>query len=205
MSSPTDVISETRTYVHPTALCETSQIGAGTRVWAFAHVMDGAIVGKSCNICDRVFIECGASIGDRVTIKNNVLIWDGVTIADDVFVGPAVVFTNDRNPRSARMAEVSSRYAHKENWLQTTHIGRGVSLGAGAIILCGLAIGEFASIAAGSVVTKDVPAHRLIIGHPGKPVGWVCKCGIKLDVDLVCPQCTLAYQTIGDEIALLSS
>jgi len=200
MTTTMETSSETRTFVHPTALCETSQLGAGTRVWAYAHVMDGAIIGRACNICDRVFIEGGANIGNRVTIKNNVLIWDGVTIEDDVFVGPAVVFTNDRHPRSARMSVVASRYARKENWLKSTHIGQGASIGAGTIMLCGLSIGAYASIAAGSVVTKNVPAHRLIIGHPGKPAGWVCECGISLDGKLVCPDCELRYQAVGDSI-----
>jgi len=195
-----EISSETRTFVHPTALCETNQLGAGTRVWAFAHIMDGATIGQACNICDRTFIEGGANIGDRVTIKNNVLIWDGVTIEDDVFVGPAVVFTNDRHPRSARMSEVTTRYAQKENWQQSTLVKRGASIGAGAIILCGLSIGEYASIAAGSVITKDVPAHSLIIGHPGKPAGWVCKCGITLDNNLKCPSCKSSYQTNSHSI-----
>jgi len=203
MTSTMEVSSETRTFVHPTAICETSQLGAGTRVWAFAHVMDGAIIGKACNICDRAFVEGGANIGDRVTIKNNVLIWDGVTLEDDVFVGPAVVFTNDRHPRSARMSAVTSRYAHKENWQQSTHVSHGASIGAGAIILCGLSIGEYATIAAGSVVTKDVPAHSLIVGHPGKPAGWVCKCGITLDDNLACPGCQLCYKADGDTIKTL--
>jgi UDP-3-O-[3-hydroxymyristoyl] glucosamine N-acyltransferase len=106
-------------FVHPQALCE-GEVGPGTRVWAFAHVLRGAKVGRDCNVGDHAFIEGGAVVGHRVTIKNQVMIWEGVTVEDDVFLGPGVMFTNDRFPRSGRMPQAMQRYAHKENWLEVT-------------------------------------------------------------------------------------
>ena len=179
----------TESFVHAAALCESKSIGAGTRIWAFAHVLDGAVIGRDCNICDHAYIEGGARIGDRDTVKNQVMIWDGVTIEDDVFVGPGAIFTNDRYPRSGRMAEVVRRYSQPANWLIPTTVCRGASIGAGAVILCGITIGQYAVVAAGAVVTRDVPDHRLVAGQPAKPCGWACVCGVKLSESLVCPQC----------------
>ncbi len=122
-------------FVHPRGLCESDQIGDGTRIWAFAHVLAGAAVGRDCNIGDHAFIEGGAVVGDRVTIKNAVLIWDGVTIEDDVFVGPGVVFTNDLRPRSGNASFTLTR----------THVRRGASLGASVTVVCGTEIGSYAS------------------------------------------------------------
>ena len=176
-------------FVHEKAICESRDVGAGTRIWAFAHVMDGAAIGRDCNLCDHVFVEGQARIGDRVTVKNGALIWEGVTIEDDAFVGPEVIFTNDRYPRSGRMPEVAEKYADKENWLTPTLVRRGASIGAGAVIICGITIGRFAGIGAGAIVTRDVPDHRLVVGQPARPVGWVCLCGRPLDDSLGCPQC----------------
>jgi len=175
--------------IHPTAVCESQHVGEGTRVWAFAHIMDGAEVGRACNIGDHVFIESGARIGDRVVIKNQAMIWDGVTIEDDVFIGPGVIFTNDRHPRSRLCAEARARYADRDRWLRATHVGRGASIGAGSIILCGLAVGRYASVGAGSLVTGDVAAHRLVVGRPARAAGWVCRCGVPLDDTLHCREC----------------
>ncbi len=176
-------------FTHRLALCESEQVGDGTRVWAFAHVMSGAIVGRDCNIGDHAFIESGAKLGDRVTVKNGVLIWDGVTIGDDTFIGPGVLFTNDRTPRSPRMPEVAKRYASVANWLTPTTICRGASLGAGAVILPGVTIGEHAMVGAGAVVTRDVNAHEQVVGNPARVVGLVCACGGRLNDARQCLVC----------------
>lgn len=172
-------------FVHRQALVESDDIGAGTRVWAFAHVMAGAKLGADCNIGDHAFIEGGAVVGDRVTVKNHVLIWDGVSIEDDVFVGPNVVFTNDPNPRV--------RFKKPPEQFSKTLVRTGASLGANSTIVCGLAIGRHAMVGAGSVVTKDVPDHALAVGNPARRVGWVCECGEKLDADLAC-KCGRQYR-----------
>jgi acetyltransferase-like isoleucine patch superfamily enzyme len=167
-------------YYHPTALVETPHVGEGTRIWAFAHVLKGASIGSNCNLGDHSFVESGASIGNNVTIKNNVCVWLGVTINDDVFVGPNVAFTNDRSPRSARMPEVRERNQSVENWLLPTVIERGASLGANATILPGIRVGRYAMVAAGAVVTRDVPSFALVVGAPARRVGDICRCGIRL-------------------------
>ncbi|MEE9243704.1 MAG: acyltransferase [Mycobacterium sp.] len=188
------ITTELAVFVHPTALCESRDVGPGTRIWAFAHIMSDATVGGDCNICDHTFVESGARNGNRVTIKNGVLIWRGVTIEDDVFCGPGMIFTNDRYPRSARMPEVSARYERTEDWLMPTTIRRGASIGAGAIILCGITVGRHASVAAGAVVTRDVPAYGLAVGNPARIAGWVCLCGRRLDEALTCPRCGRGYR-----------
>lgn len=187
-------------YVHPAAVCESRQIGDGTRIWAFAHVLDGAVIGHHCSICDHAYVEGGARIGNRVVVKNHAMIWEGVSIEDDAFIGPGVVFTNDRYPRSRTLAEVGRRYGHKENWLVSTKVRRGASIGAGAIILGDLTIGELASVGAGAVVTRDVPDHRLVVGNPARIVGWACVCGTPLKDDLTCRACTARYAARGDGI-----
>lgn len=176
-------------FVHPAAICETDQIGDGTRVWAFAHVLGGAVVGRQCNIGDHAFIEGGARIGDRVTVKNHVMIWDGVTVEDDVFLGPGMIFTNDQYPRSPRMPEAVRRYDRRENWICRTRVCRGASIGAGAVILPGVTIGRYAMVGAGAVVTRDVPDHRLVFGNPARDVGRVCKCGSPLYGQAECDAC----------------
>jgi acetyltransferase-like isoleucine patch superfamily enzyme len=165
-------------FVHEHALLETDKVGAGTRIWAFAHVLSGARIGLGCNVCDHVFIEDNVSIGDGVTVKNGVLIFDGVTIEDQVFIGPGTVFTNDRVPR------VSS--ARQPPRLLPTVVRRGASIGANVTVLCDLTIGARAFVGAGSVVTGDVPPHGLVIGNPARRVGWVCSCGQRLSSSLRC-------------------
>jgi acetyltransferase-like isoleucine patch superfamily enzyme len=194
--------SQATVYIHPLALCESSQIGAGTRVWAFAQVMDGAVIGHDCNIGGHAFIESGAVIGDRVTIKNAAMIWRGVTIDDDVFIGPGVIFTNDRHPRSPRSEVARQRYARTENWLAQTRIRNGASIGAGAIILPGIEIGEHAMVGAGSVVTRSVTAYRLARGNPAHEAGWVCACGQPLSQTLQCPECQRAFRLAGKRLRL---
>jgi UDP-2-acetamido-3-amino-2,3-dideoxy-glucuronate N-acetyltransferase len=182
---------------HATALVESADIGEATRIWAFAHVLQGARIGAHCNIGDHCFIESGVVIGDRVTIKNGCMLWEGVSIDDGAFVGPGVVFTNDRYPRSPRLAQAAARYAHKENWLVSTRVREGASLGAGAVIAPGVTVGRYAMIAAGAVVTKDVADHTLVRGNPARPAGHVCICGQTLTVieglDFRCPICNAKF------------
>ena len=189
--------------IHPRALVETDDIGEGTRVWAFAHVMAGAKIGKHCNIGDHCFVETGAVIGDQCTIKNGTMIWEGVTLAEGVFVGPNVLFTNDIIPRSPRLPDARARYAEKKNWLVPTKIERGVAIGAGAVILAGITIGEFAMVAAGAVVTKSVPAHRLVIGFGASVSGFVCRCGHSLQFRAkyaICGNCKTRYLSAKEGI-----
>lgn len=172
--------------VHPAGLCESDQVGEGTRVWAFAHVLPGARVGRDCNICDGAFIEGGAVLGDRVTVKNATLVFDGVVCEDEVFLGPNVLFTNDLRPRAA--------IRRTGDALLSTTVRRGASLGAGAVVVCGIEIGAHAFAAAGSVITRDVPAHAFVAGNPATRKGWVCACGHRLDERLRCPDCGTRHQ-----------
>jgi acetyltransferase-like isoleucine patch superfamily enzyme/dTDP-4-dehydrorhamnose 3,5-epimerase-like enzyme len=149
--------------IHPNALVETPHVGVGTRVWAFAHLLPGAVVGRACNICDGVFIEGDATVGDRVTVKCGVQLWSGVTLEDDVFVGPNATFTNDLFPRSRQYPESFAR----------TIVRRGASIGANATLLPGITIGERAMIGAGAVVTHVVPAGAIAVGNPARVVGTV--------------------------------
>lgn len=180
-------------FVHARALCESDEVGGGTRVWAFAHVMAGARVGSRCNVGDHAFIENGAVLGDGVTVKNGVQIWEGVVVEDDVFLGPGMVFTNDRVPRAfaAGFELVPTRVEH------------GASIGANATLVCGVTVGAYAMVGAGSVVTQDVPAHALVLGNPARRVGWVCICGQRLDDALRC-SCGRAYAPVPGPGAGLS-
>lgn len=182
-------MDEGSVFIHPLALCESEQVGNGTRVWAFAHVMPEAVVGANCNIGDHAFIESGARIGDHVTVKNNVLVWDRVTVEDDVFIGPNVVFTNDLNPRVV--------FKKNPQDFSPTLVRQGASIGANATIVCGTTIGEQAMIGAGAVVTRNVPAYALVVGNPARRTGWVCACGMKLPSSLVC-ECGRRYR-LADE------
>ena len=176
--------------VHPLGLCESDDVGAGTRVWAWAHVMPGASIGQDCNICDHAYVEGGARLGDRVTVKNAVLVFDGVHVGDDVFLGPNVLFTNDLRPR-AHVKKGS------EGLLETT-VEDGVTLGAGTVVVCGTTIGRHAFAAAGSVITRDVAPHSFVAGNPARHRGWVCTCGERLVDELACSGCGRAFTDAGD-------
>ena len=147
---------------HPQSLVESPHIGCGTRIWAFAHVLPGAVIGEDCNICDHTFIENDVVIGDRVTIKCGVQVWDGLRIEDDVFVGPNATFTNDPMPRSGQ---------HLPKY-PVTYIRRGASIGANATILPGITIGQNAMVGAGAVVTRSVPPHAVVVGNPARIVRY---------------------------------
>ncbi|MDW8014381.1 MAG: acyltransferase [Archaeoglobaceae archaeon] len=154
-------------FIHPTAIVEEAEIGAGTKIWHFAHIRSGAKIGKNCNIGKDVYIDVEVEIGNNVKIQNSVSVYRGVKIEDDVFIGPHVVFTNDLYPR-----------AFNRNWeVKKTIVKRGASIGANATIICGVTIGEYAMIGAGSVVTKDVSPFSLVYGNPAKIRGYVCYCG----------------------------
>lgn len=160
-------------FVHPNALVESDNIGSKTRIWAFAHVLKGAVIGEDCNLCDYVFVENEVTIGSRVTIKNGISIWDGLEIEDDVFLGPNAAFTNDMFPRSKR---------HSGNYLKTL-LKKGASVGANATILCGITLGKYCLVGAGAVVTKSIPDFALVTGNPARFRYWVSKTGEKLQFD----------------------
>jgi UDP-2-acetamido-3-amino-2,3-dideoxy-glucuronate N-acetyltransferase len=171
------------------------QIGDGTRIWHFSHVMSTAVIGRGCNIGQNVVVSPGVIIGDGVKIQNNVSLYTGVILEDDVFCGPSVVFTNVLNPRS---------HLPRRHEYQQTVVRRGASLGANSTILCGHSIGRYAFIGAGAVVTRDVPDYALVTGNPARLAGWICRCGVKLAAGtavparVACPGCGQTYQRTGD-------
>lgn len=171
-------------FIHPTAeVSEGASIGEGTKIWNQAQVREGASIGEGCIISKNVYIDENVQIGSHVKIQNNVNVYHGVTVEDDVFLGPSMTFTNDMYPR-----------AFNADWKVTeTRVRKGSSIGANATIRCGIEIGEYAMVGAGSTVTKDVPAHALVAGNPARQIGWVCKCGAKLDSDGKCPECGQEY------------
>ena len=191
--------------IHANALVESDDIGPGTAIWAYAHVMKGARIGANCNVGDHCFIESGVTVGDNVTLKNGNMLFEGLVLDEGVFVGPHVFFTNDRFPRSPRLPEAAARYQDK-SWLLPIHVKRGASLGAAAVIIAGITIGEYAMIAAGAVVSHDVLPHALVLGSPARQVGWVCRCGDKLDFQNAaasCETCTARYRMKAGRIQIL--
>jgi acetyltransferase-like isoleucine patch superfamily enzyme len=182
--------------IHERAIVDAGEIGAETRVWAFAHVMGKARVGTRCNLGEGVFVEDGAVIGDDCTIKNGVAVWEGVHLDNRVFVGPNAVFTNVVRPRAGR------RNSSKSHFLPT-FVEEGVTIGANATILCGVTIGQYAFIGAGAVVLRSVPSYAFVAGNPARFRGWVCQCAARLDKTLVCSQCGLRFQQGPDGVAPL--
>lgn len=171
-------------FQHKKALVDPkAKIGNDTKIWAFANIQRGAVIGNGCKICDGCFVETGAIIGNHVTIKNGVSVFNGITLEDDVFCGANCAFINDRYPRSHR----------KDPWvMERTLIKKGVTIGSNATILCGLTIGEYAVIGAGSVVTKNVAPYAIVLGNPALYKGYACRCGRKLNLSLKCT-CGLKY------------
>ncbi len=182
--------------VHRDALIDAGAvIGEGTRVWAFAHILEGAIIGAGCNICDHTFIEGGVRLGNRVTLKCGVSLWNGMVLEDDVFIGPCAVFTNDKRPRSRK---------YPVTFLKT-FLKEGCSIGANSTILPDLTIGRWAMVGAGAIVTRSIPDYGLAYGNPARLHGWVCRCGEKLapvsDSELGCA-CGLTYRrSIHNEVS----
>lgn len=171
-------------YVHPSAdVSSEAHIGSGTKIWNLAQVREECSIGEDCIISKNVYIDTKVVLGNRVKVQNNVNIYHGVTVEDDVFLGPSMTFTNDLYPR-----------AFNQNWKITkTLVKKGASIGANATIICGITIGEYATVGSGSVVTKDVSSHALVVGNPAKQIGWVCECGFKLDDELKCMECGKSY------------
>jgi acetyltransferase-like isoleucine patch superfamily enzyme len=181
--------------VHPLGLCESGTVGPGTRIWAWAHVLPGAVVGPDCNICDHAYVEGGVRLGARVTVKNAVLLYDRVDVADDVFLGPNVVFTNDLRPRA--------HIKRGRDAFLPTFVHTGATIGAASTIVCGTTIGRYAFVAAGSVITHDVAPHAFVAGNPARRKGWVCECGAPLDTTLSCT-CGHKYQLAPTQAAGLT-
>ena len=184
-------------FIHPTAVVdEGCQIGEGTKIWHFSHVMSGSTIGKNCNLGQNVVIWPDVVLGNNVKVQNNVSIYTGVICEDDVFLGPSMVFTNVINPRSAVV---------RRNQYQKTHVGRGASIGANATIVCGHDIGEFAFIGAGAVVTREVPAYALVVGNPARQTGWMSEYGHKLKFNAQgiasCPESNQLYKLENNRVS----
>lgn len=204
--------------VHPSADLEPDvNIGPETTVWHRAQVRTGSRIGAQCTIGGAVFIDHHVTIGDRVKIQNQALVYNGVTVEDGVFIGPSAILTNDRYPRALTS---TGELAGADDWeLRPITLRAGSSIGAGAVVVAGVEVGPFATVGAGAVVTRDVPAHALVVGSPAHRIGWMCACGHRLvdaqgmpapaapdryalDTDLTCPQCSRAYGYVPDADSL---
>jgi UDP-2-acetamido-3-amino-2,3-dideoxy-glucuronate N-acetyltransferase len=187
-------------FVDPTAkVDQPTKVGAGTHIWHFSHVMKNCVIGENCNMGQNVHVASGVRIGNNVKIQNNVSLYTGVELEDDVFCGPSMVFTNVTNPRS---------FVNRKNEYKKTLVRRGASLGANSTVVCGVTIGEYAFVGAGAVVTRDVPAHALVVGSPAKPIGWMCRCGVRLDLAderAECEACGESYILKGNELSLMQA
>ena len=177
------------TFVHESSYVDDNvSIGSGTKVWHFSHILSNCDIGEDCSIGQNVVIGPNVSVGSRVKIQNNVSVYEGVILEDGVFCGPSCVFTNVNNPRS--------EIVRKDEYRKTI-VKRGASIGANATIICGHDLGEYSFIAAGAVITKEVPAFALMVGTPAKRIGWMSKAGGRLGDDLICPIDGTAYRLIG--------
>ena len=187
-------------YNHETAIIdEGCNIGEGTKIWHFSHIMKGCTLGKNCNIGQNVVISPEVILGNNVKVQNNVSIYTGVTCDDDVFLGPSMVFTNVINPRSA---------VNRKSEYMKTHVGKGATIGANATIVCGHDIGTFAFIGAGAVVTKEILPYALVVGNPAKQLGWMSEYGQRLRFDkegfAVCSESGEKYQLTGGKVEKIS-
>lgn len=187
-----DVFIHESTYVD-----QPCSIGKGTKIWHFSHIMQNCEIGERCNIGQNVVISPGVKLGNNVKIQNNVSVYTGVVCEDDVFLGPSMVFTNVLNPRSA--------VSRKDEYRQTL-VKKGASVGANATIVCGVVLGEFSFIGAGSVVTKNVKPYALMVGNPAKQTGWMCHCGVKLKISnsIHCDSCKSRFTLEQDNLILNS-
>lgn len=175
MANKSHLILYPRVQIHTYALIDDgANIGAGTRIWAFSHILSGAIIGEDCNICDHTFIEGNVTLGNGVTVKCGVYLWDGVTAEDNVFIGPAAVFTNDLKPRSKQYPDAFAK----------TLLKNGCSIGANSTIVAGITIGAWSLVGAGSVVTKSVPDYGVVWGNPARIQYWMCECTKKMNFDV---------------------
>jgi UDP-2-acetamido-3-amino-2,3-dideoxy-glucuronate N-acetyltransferase len=187
-------------FAHPTAVVDEGvQIGTGTKIWHFSHIMPGAKIGKQCNLGQNVLVSTDVCLGNNVKVQNNVSIYTGVTCEDDVFLGPSMVFTNVSNPRSAVIRRGS---------YEKTTVKRGATIGANATIICGHTIGEYAFVGAGSVVTKDVLPFALVVGNPARQIGWMSSYGHRLNFDeqhvAVCPESGERYMLENNRVEKIS-
>lgn len=186
-------------WAHPSAIIdEGASIGEGTKVWHFSHICTKASIGSSCSLGQNVYVAPHVVIGNGVKIQNNVSVYEGVVLEDYVFCGPSMVFTNVRTPRSAFPRNTSEDY-------RATIVKYGASIGANATVICGTTIGEWALVAAGAVVNKDVPPHAMVAGVPARQIGWVCQCGISLafrNQRAICPECGRKYEVIEDTVRI---
>jgi UDP-2-acetamido-3-amino-2,3-dideoxy-glucuronate N-acetyltransferase len=187
-------LSPSKVFVHPTAIIDEGvEIGFGSKIWHFSHVLGGSKIGENCNIGQNVVIGPGVTIGRRCKIQNNVSVYQGVTLEEGVFCGPSMVFTNIYNPR----AEI-----RKMDQVRPTLVKKGATIGANSTIICGVILGRYCFIGAGTVVNRNVPDHALVVGNPGKQIGWVCECGERLSVDLECFVCGNTYKKVLDGLCL---
>ena len=188
-------------FAHETAVIDEGvKIGAGTKIWHFSHLMTGCVIGENCNLGQNVVVSPDVTLGKNVKVQNNVSIYTGVICGDDVFLGPSMVFTNVINPRSA--------IARKEEYMKTM-VGRGATIGANATIVCGNNIGNFAFIGAGAVVLREVLPYALVVGNPGKQVGWMSEYGHRLEFDregrATCPESNEKYVLEDNQVRKISN